>query len=305
MNEEMEALQKNATWKLILLTEGKKTIGFRWVFTVKLKVNGRIDRYKVRLVAKGYTQRYGVDYQETFAPVAKINIICIFIFIAVNRDWPLQQFDVKNAFLSRDLEEEVYMELLLGIKHSYLCKRKVGKLKKSLYGLKQSPKAWFGRSILKELGVEYTKPMNLYCDNEAAIEIAQNLVQRDRTKHVEIDRHFIKENLDQKVMQFPFVQSEGVVPWTLVKLATALLALILLITGHLPVISALVPSGGEKSPSDVLFCGRSRSWRKMFLGKDYGCSGSESLSILAQESCLPELSSRQDATHSTIAKLKS
>ena len=117
MNEEMGALQKNATWELIPLPKGMKPIGCRWVFTVKLKPNGSIDRYKARLAAKGYAQRYGIDYQDTFAPVAKINTIRILISIAANRDWPLQQFDVKNAFLNGDLEEEVYMELPLGVKN--------------------------------------------------------------------------------------------------------------------------------------------------------------------------------------------
>ncbi|CAL8083250.1 unnamed protein product [Prunus armeniaca] len=111
MNDEMRALQKNGTWELVPLPHGKKTVGYRWIYTVKLKAYRSIERYKARLVAKGYTQRYGIDYQQTFAPVAKIKTIRVLLSLAVNLDWPLHQFDVKNAFLHGDLEEEVYMDL--------------------------------------------------------------------------------------------------------------------------------------------------------------------------------------------------
>ena len=98
MIEKMEALQKNSTWELVPLPKGKKTIDCKWVYTMKPKADGSINRYKARLVTKGYTQKYRVDYQETFTPVAKPNTISILISIAVNRDWPQLQFDVKMPF---------------------------------------------------------------------------------------------------------------------------------------------------------------------------------------------------------------
>lgn len=147
INEEMEALLKNNTWTLVPLPEGKRTVGCRWVFSVKHKADGSVDRYKARLVAKGYTQTYGVDYQETFSPVAKLNTVRVLLSLAANLDWPLHQLDVKNAFLHGELKEEVYMEVPPG--YTTLSKTEmVCKLQRALYGLKQSPRAWFGRFSL-------------------------------------------------------------------------------------------------------------------------------------------------------------
>ncbi|KAM1500064.1 hypothetical protein ACFX10_022670 [Malus domestica] len=144
MIEEMETLRKNSTWELVKLPEGKKLVGCIWVFTVKHKADGSMERYKARLVVKGYTQTYGIDYQETFAPVTKINTMRVLMSLAANLGWPLRQFDVKNAFLHGDLDEEVNMDLPPGF--TTTCNfGKVCRLRKSLYGLKQSPRAWFGR----------------------------------------------------------------------------------------------------------------------------------------------------------------
>ena len=151
MLEEMKALHKNHTWDLVEIPKGHKTVGCKWVFTVKHKANGSIERYKARLVAKGYTQTYGIDNQETFALVAKMNTVRVLLSLAANQNWPLHQFDVKNAFLHGNLEEEVYMSIPPSFEDPKTM-GKVCKLKKSLYGLKQSPRAWFERfthSMLK------------------------------------------------------------------------------------------------------------------------------------------------------------
>ncbi|RVW64621.1 Retrovirus-related Pol polyprotein from transposon RE1 [Vitis vinifera] len=320
MNEEMKSLQKNETWELVKCPPGKKPVGCRWIYTVKYKAN------------------------------AKINTVRVLLSLAANLDWPLQQFDVKNAFLHGELSEEVYMDLPPRCMVSEKQCQKVCKLKKSLYGLKQSPRAWFGRFtksmrafgyrqitgndpkerkalqnylsrefemkdlgplkyflglkfldqvkeffclkethtrpdlayalsvvsqymhnpgeqhmnavmrilrrstsgyftfvggnlvtwkskkqnvvahssaeaefrgmtlglcealwlrlLLQDLGYLSKQPIRLFCDNKAASDIAHNPVQHDRTKHVEVDRFFIKEKLDDKIVELPKIRSE-------------------------------------------------------------------------------------------------
>jgi hypothetical protein len=87
------------------LPNEKKVVGCKWVFTIKHKADDYVDRYKTRLVTKGFTQTYEIDNEETFAPVAKMNSIGVLLSIAANLDWPLHQFDVKNAFLHGNLKE--------------------------------------------------------------------------------------------------------------------------------------------------------------------------------------------------------
>ncbi|RVW96045.1 Retrovirus-related Pol polyprotein from transposon RE1 [Vitis vinifera] len=119
--------------------------------------DGSLERHKARLVAKGYTQTYGVDYQETFAPVAKMNTVIIQLSLATHYNWQLLQYDVKNAFLHGDLDEEIYMNIPPGFEEN--TSNKVCKLKKALYGLKQSPRAWFGRfaEVMKESGYKQSQ----------------------------------------------------------------------------------------------------------------------------------------------------
>ena len=145
MTEELKALETNHTWDIIQLPPLQRTIGCKWVFTIKYLSDGHIERYKARLVAQGYNQVYGIDYGKNFAPVAKMNTIRILIALALQFDWPLQQYDVKNVFLHGELEEEIYMKILPGYSNIQITNNSVCKLRKSLYGLKQSSRAWFGK----------------------------------------------------------------------------------------------------------------------------------------------------------------
>jgi len=140
MAEELAALHNTDTWDLVPLPPGKRAIGSRWVYKIKTKSDGSVERYKARLMANGYSQQYGLDYEETFDPVAKMTTICTLIVVASVRQWHISQMDVKNAFLNGNLQEEVYMAPPQGVSHN---QGEVCKLKKALYGLKQAPRAWF------------------------------------------------------------------------------------------------------------------------------------------------------------------
>ena len=158
MIEEMQALDANGTWTLVDLPVGKRAIGCKWVFAIKMNPDGSVARLKARLVAKGYAQTYGVDYSDTFSPVAKLTSVRLFISMAATHDWPLHQLDIKNAFLHGDLQEEVYVEQPPG----FVAQGEYGKvcrLHKSLYGLKQSPRAWFGKfsQAVEEFGMHKSK----------------------------------------------------------------------------------------------------------------------------------------------------
>jgi hypothetical protein len=157
MELEMKALHQNGTWELVPLPPSKKTVGCKWVYTAKFNPDGSVERLKASLVAKGYTQTYGIDYDETFSPVAKISSVRILISLAANLNWPLFQLDVKNDFLHGDLHEEVYMEQPPGFVAQGEYRGCVCKLKKTLYGLKQSPRAWFGKfsKAVMEFGLQH------------------------------------------------------------------------------------------------------------------------------------------------------
>ncbi|KAF5452401.1 hypothetical protein F2P56_027402 [Juglans regia] len=155
MASELHTLEENSTWTLEPLPLGKKHIDCKWVFKTKLRADGTVERHKARLVAKGYTQVEGIDYHETFAPVAKMTTVRYVLTVAAAKHWIIHQMDVHNAFLHGDLDEEVYMTPPPG--YCLKGETRVCRLQKSLYGLKQASRNWFFKLTSVLLTVIYFK----------------------------------------------------------------------------------------------------------------------------------------------------
>ncbi|KAJ0576790.1 putative RNA-directed DNA polymerase [Helianthus annuus] len=144
MESELQAIVKNKTWKLVPLPPNKSAVGVKWVFKLKHGEDQKGIKYKARLVAKGYSQQPGIDFQETFAPVARFETVRIMLSVAASMGWLVHQMDVKSAFLNGELNEEIYVEQPEG----FVIPGKEGmvyKLFKALYGLKQAPRAWYSK----------------------------------------------------------------------------------------------------------------------------------------------------------------
>ena len=142
MQEELNQFERNKVWKLVPKPKNKSSIDTKWVFRNKMDENGIVIRNKARLVAKGYSQQEGIDFDETFAPVARLEAIRIFLAYAANANFKVYQMDVKSAFLNGELEEEVYVSQPPGFEDPNFPDY-VYYLLKALYGLKQAPRAWY------------------------------------------------------------------------------------------------------------------------------------------------------------------
>ncbi|CAL5325451.1 unnamed protein product [Camellia sinensis] len=158
IEDEIHVIEKNKTWELVEKPKEKEIIGVKLIFKTKFNPDGSIQKNKARLVAKGYSQQPGIDFQETFAPVARLDTIRAIIALVAQKGWFLHQLDVKSAFLNGKLEEEVYVDQPQG----FVVKGKedkVYKLKKALYGLKQAPRAWYSEidAYFNEKGFQRSK----------------------------------------------------------------------------------------------------------------------------------------------------
>ncbi|WVZ80652.1 hypothetical protein U9M48_028110 [Paspalum notatum var. saurae] len=144
MHEELETFERNHVWDLVEPPPNCRPIGTKWVFKNKQGENGMVVRNKARLVAQGYCQKEGIDYEDTFAPIARLEAIRSLLAFAASKGFKLQQMDVKSAFLNGFIEEEVYVRQPPGFESARFPDR-VYKLRKALYGLKQAPRAWYAR----------------------------------------------------------------------------------------------------------------------------------------------------------------
>ena len=144
MDEEIKSIEKNQTRHLVALSAGAKKIGVKWIYKTKLNELGEVDKYKARLVVKGYTQEHGIDYTGVFAPVARMDTVRMIIAFASQKGWKLHRLYVKSVFLHGELKEDIFVEQPRGYGKRG-SEHMVYKLKKALYGLKQASRAWFSR----------------------------------------------------------------------------------------------------------------------------------------------------------------
>ena len=142
IKEEYDSLMKNGAWELVEAPPGRNIVTCKWVFKAKRDAEGRIVRFKARLVARGFTQAYGIDYLETYAPVAKLTTYRVIFALAALEQWEIHGMDVITAFLLGKLDEEIFMTQPEGFERRGMKMKLVCKLLRSLYGLKQASRVW-------------------------------------------------------------------------------------------------------------------------------------------------------------------
>ncbi|KAI3441648.1 AAA domain-containing protein [Psidium guajava] len=207
MSEELSALQNIGTWELVPLPPGRSLVSYRWIYKVKIRSNGNIERYKACLVARGFSQEYGIDYEETFAPVTKMTSVHTLLAIASIRNWPLFQLDVKNAFLHVDLQEDIFMQSPPGLPHT---SGQVCRLRRALYGLKQAPRAWFEKfgNAIRSAGFtqsETDHAMFVHISSAGCtillLYVDDMIITRDDRAHIEHTKRHLKHHFSMKDLE--------------------------------------------------------------------------------------------------------
>jgi hypothetical protein len=164
MIKEYQSILKNDVWDIVPRPGGKYAVTSKWIYKIKHAADGSIEKYKARFVAKGFSQVEGVDYDDTFAPVARYSSIHTIIALTASMGWKLHQMDVKTTFLNGEIEEEVYIKqpegFMIHNEKSHVCR-----LKKALYELKQAPRAWYEKMDIFLMSLGFSKSAanpNLY-----------------------------------------------------------------------------------------------------------------------------------------------
>ncbi|GJT12720.1 retrovirus-related pol polyprotein from transposon TNT 1-94 [Tanacetum coccineum] len=238
MQEEIHEFERLDVWILVPYPDNILIIPLKWIFKIKLDEYGDVLKNKARLVAKGYRQEAGIDFEESFAPVARLEAIRLFIAHAASMNMVIFQMDVKTAFLNGELNEVVYVSQPEGFvdpehpSHVY-------RLKKALYGLKQAPRAWYDKlsanliksgftkghgrsnSVHQESRQTYSTDVDdgtnvilfritSFSKSRASLSTITNMlsVQHSRSKHIDIRYHFIKEQVERKVVELYFVETK-------------------------------------------------------------------------------------------------
>nr|GEW45351.1 retrovirus-related Pol polyprotein from transposon TNT 1-94 [Tanacetum cinerariifolium] len=234
--EELHQFDRLDVWELVDRPLCKNVINMKWLWKNKHDVENTVIRKKSRLVAKGSAQKEGVDFEESFAPVARLETVRLFIAYIAHKSFTVYQMDVKTSFLYSPLKKEVYMNQPDGFVDPY-HHDKVYRLKKALYGLKQAPRAWYDelstflvsqgfskeveyvslstccaqvlwmRTQLTDYGFHFDK-IPMYCDSKAFIAISCNPVQHSCSKHIDVRYHFIKEKVEKGIVELIFVGTE-------------------------------------------------------------------------------------------------
>jgi hypothetical protein len=164
MMEEYQSIMKNDVWYIVLRPESKSVVTSKWIYKIKHTTDGSIEKLKASFFARGFSQVEGIDYEETFAHVARYTSIRMIIALTASMGWKLHQMDVKTTFLNGEIGEEIYIEqpdgFVIHEKESHVCR-----LKKALYGLKQAPRAWYARIDGHLMSLGFSKSVvdpNLY-----------------------------------------------------------------------------------------------------------------------------------------------
>lgn len=144
MKKEIDAVEKNGTWQLTKLPPRHKAIGLKWIFKIKKDLDGKILKYKARTVAKGYVQKEGIDFEEIFALVTRLETVRMVLALAANKGWEVHHIDVKTEFLNGKIKEVVYVCQPEGFVQEGK-ENMVYRLVKALYGLSQAPRAWYAK----------------------------------------------------------------------------------------------------------------------------------------------------------------